>query len=175
MRKVLFILGDLSDSDIEWLARNGLHREVDEGEVLIREGHDISHVFVVLDGLFAVQAANGQEIAVLQAGEVLGELSFLDSAPPNANVVAVESSRVLAIARTDLAEKLERDADFAAHFYRALGVFLASRLRHTMGRMGFGEPGTPSEEEGVELDLSVLDNASIAAARFEHLLARLRQ
>lgn len=176
MRKVLFILGDLSDTDVDWIASNGRRMDLTAGDVLIQEGQDISHVFIVIDGMLAVRTANGVEIARLQAGEIVGELSFLDSRPPNATVTAIQPTRVFAIPRPALSDKLKRDTAFSARFYRALGVFLASRLRQTMGRMGFGEPGSPAEEEqdADELDLALLDQTALAAARFDHLLSRFR-
>lgn len=176
MRKVLFILGDLADGDVDWLASNGRRRDFAAGETMIQQGQEISHVFIVLDGQFSVRIGGQVELASLRAGEIVGELSFLDSRPPNATVVAVQHSRVLAIPRDALSEKLARDTGFAARFYRALGVFLASRLRQTMGRMGYGEPGALEEEDtSDELDADLLDQTSIAAARFEHLLARFRR
>ena len=175
MRKVLFILGDLADTDIDWLATNGSRRDFAAGDTMIREGEPVSHVFIVLEGEFSVRLGAGIELAVLQAGEIVGELSFLDSRPPNATVVATQPSSALAVPRDGLTEKLTRDTGFSARFYRALGVFLASRLRQTMGRMGFGAPGAlDAEDLSDELDPDLLDQTSLAAARFEYLLARFR-
>jgi CRP/FNR family cyclic AMP-dependent transcriptional regulator len=175
MRKILFILGDLTDRDVDWLAESGRQRNFGAGEVMIEEGHAVSHIFIVLEGRFSVRVGNGGELASLQKGEIVGELSFLDSRPPNATVQAAQTSSVLAIPRDVLSEKLSRDPDFAARFYRALGVFLASRLRQTMGRMGFGESGSIADEDASdELDPDLLDQTSLAAARFENLLARFR-
>jgi len=38
MRKALFILGQLSDVDVEWIAHNGERRRLSDGEVIVREG-----------------------------------------------------------------------------------------------------------------------------------------
>ncbi|CAK0740139.1 hypothetical protein CCP3SC15_1080012 [Gammaproteobacteria bacterium] len=38
MRKVLFILGQLSDTDVDWLANNGKRERIAKGVVLIRSG-----------------------------------------------------------------------------------------------------------------------------------------
>lgn len=179
MRKVLFILGDLSDADVEWLASVGRRREVSRGDVLIQAGEPVAEIFVLLEGRLSVWAGEvgAQEVASLQAGEIVGELSFLDSRPPNATVTAAEPSIALAIPRRELRAKLERDLEFAAHFYRALGVFLASRLRQTMGRLGFGASDSLAEgDEAVdEIDPDLLDQTAIAGRRFEMLLARFRR
>jgi len=143
MRKVLFILSELADGDIDWMIEAGTRVTVPGGTVLIEEGKPIEVLYVVLDGQLAVSLAalEGREIARLQSGEILGELSYLDSRPPSASVTAVEPSTLLSIPRARLTEKLERDTAFAARFYRALGVFLASRLRKSQQRLGYDQEG----------------------------------
>ena len=136
MRKVLFLLGHLSDRDIAWLASAGRPRLFQAGDVLIHQGHPVQEVFLLLEGLLVARIggeddAPGYELARLYPGEVTGELSFLDSRPPNATVAAIEPSRVLAIPRAELKRRLERDDGFAARFYRALGVFLATPTNST--------------------------------------------
>lgn len=177
MRKVLYIFADLSDSDMDWLADSGRRRVLEAGEVLIQQGEPASHMYILIDGQLAVQGANGAVIATLEQGEVVGELSFLDSRPPSATVVAKSQATVLAIDRGALARKLKADHAFAAGFYRALGLFLASRLRQTMATMGF--TGASSLDEAVEapdeLDPALLDSVALAGKRFELLLERFRR
>jgi bacteriocin-type transport-associated protein len=178
MRKVLFILSELSDADVDWMVRHGTKRSCPRGTVLIAEGRPIEELYVLLDGRLAVTlaAAGGQEVARLGSGEILGELSFLDSRPPAATVTAVEDATVLAIPRSRLAAQLAADSAFAARFYRALGVFLASRLRHSQKRLGF-ESGRLLEdgvEHQDELDPERLDGLALAGARFDWMLRRLR-
>lgn len=177
MRKVLYILADLSDSDMDWLADVGQRQTLHVGEVLIRQGEPTSHMYILIDGQLDVRAGNDATIATLQQGEVVGELSFLDSRPPSATVVAGSDATVLAIDRTALSRKLKADDAFAAGFYRALGVFLASRLRQTMASMGFagGNALDDSVEDPDELDPALLDSVALAGKRFERLLDRFRQ
>lgn len=179
MRKVLFILSELADADVDWMIANGTKASVPAGTVLIREGKPIEVLYVLLEGQLSVTLAvlKGQEIARLQSGEILGELSFLDSRPPSADVAAVEDSTVLSIPRAKLTEKLERDSAFAARFYRALGVFLASRLRKSQQRLGYDENQRILDDEiehEDELDPELLDHVALAGARFDWMLKRLR-
>jgi CRP-like cAMP-binding protein len=136
-------------------------------------------LYVVLDGQLAVSLAalEGKEIARLQSGEILGELSYLDSRPPSASVTAVETSTLLSIPRVRLSAKLEQDTAFAARFYRALGVFLASRLRRSQQRLGYDREGILDEatEHEDELDPELLDQVALAGARFDWLLKRLQE
>lgn len=179
MRKALYILGDLSDSDLDWLVAAARKEELPEGSVLVRMGVPADKVYILLDGRLSVRVdpQKNQEINVLHPGEFIGELSFLDSRPPSATVVAAIDSTVAAISRSDLSGKLERDTAFAARFYRALGIFLAHRLRQQTDRLavpGDLDPlgdGVSTEDE---IDPELLASVTLAAARFEWFQRRIK-
>lgn len=177
MKKVLFILGQLNDLDIEWFIKVGHKQQVPAGKTLIHEGQAIDTLYVVLDGVLTVsmRALGGQEVARLGAGEMVGEMSFIDARPPSATVTAADNGIVLAIPRRQLAAKLEQDMGFAARFYRALAMFLSDRLRGTVSRLGYGEGQSLEEavEYADELDENVLDTVHLAGTRFERILKRL--
>jgi len=172
MRKALYFLGILNDSDIDWLVAAGSRREIGAGVNLIVEGRPIDSVYLVIDGAFAVRTAalRGREVARLLSGEVMGEMSFVDHAPPSATVQALEPSLVLDIPRRRLNAKLTEDPGFAARFYRALSMFLADRLRNTVAALA----GRAAADSGAEMDFDALDNVSMAGARFDWIQRRLR-
>jgi len=174
MRKALLLLGILNDSDLDWLIAAGSKRLVSPGSVLIHQGQPIDEVFLVLGGMLSVRTdkTGDADIARLRSGEVVGEMSFVDSKPPSASVCAIEPSAVLAIPRSVLKRKLDGDMPFAARFYRALAVFLSDRLRSTVGMLGYGhlEPERDDDEVAPE----TLDNLSLAGARFDWLQRRLK-
>lgn len=178
MRKVLFILSELSDGDVDWIVLNGTKETHTRNAVLIQEGKPVGVLYILLDGQLSVTLAalGGKEIAVLRSGEILGELSFLDSRPPSATVTAMGDVTVLSIPRPLLLLKLQQDASFAARFYRALGVFLASRLRKTQQQLGYerGRILDQDVEHEDELDPQVLQHVALAGARFDWMLKRLR-
>jgi bacteriocin-type transport-associated protein len=177
MRKVLYILGQLSDDDTEWMIAAGAPRHLAAGTTLIREGQPVDALYIVLEGTLVVSSAalGGQEIARLGVGEIIGEISFVDARPPSATVTAVDDATVFVLDRARLHARLEEDAGFAARFYRAVAVFLADRLRNTVARLGYGagrDLDESAEYEG-ELDFGVLDNVHLAGARFDRMLKRL--
>ena len=179
MRKVLFILSELADADVDWFVDHGTRRTVQAGTVLIQEGRPLDVIYILLDGQLAVSLAalDGQTIAQLQSGEILGELSYLDSRPPSATVTAEQPSELLSISRADLTAKLEQDSQFAARFYKALGVFLASRLRKSQQRLGYDSNKILDDDvdHEDELDPDLLENVALAGARFDWMLKRLRE
>lgn len=180
MKKVLYILGELDDDDLEWLIREGTKKKVVPQDVLIQEGKAIDALYIVVEGMFSIQlkGAGNKEVARVGAGEVLGEMSYVDSRPPSATVVAVEDSMVLAVSRDKLSAKLKEDMGFAAHFYRALSIFLADRLRATTSQFGYGDVDESAHDEDVleddEMDLDELDSASMGGARFDQIIKRLK-
>ena len=81
MRKVLYIFGLLTDADVEWMAQTGTRRWVEAGEVLIQEGKPVDAVILLLDGELTVSVKGVGEISRLGVGEIVGELSYVDSPP----------------------------------------------------------------------------------------------
>jgi len=174
MNRVVFILGVLEDEDVDWLIDAGQRRELQPGDVLIREGDPCDALFLILDGSLAVSvAALAQPIALLARGEVVGEMSFVDSQPPSATVVALEPSIVLSISCQPLRHKLQQDIWFASRFYRALSILLSSRLRSTVKHLQ-GEHWRPvAGLNEVERD-EMSEMLSMGGIRFDWMLKRLR-
>ncbi|MEM7248882.1 MAG: cyclic nucleotide-binding domain-containing protein [Acidobacteriota bacterium] len=180
MRRVLFILSELEDDHVSWLTEAGHSERVSSGKVLVEEGRDTASLFIVIEGKLAVTVGGGgttRQVASLRAGEIVGELSYLDSRPPNATVTAAEDSHVFVIPRDRLARKLASDDAFAARFYRALGVFLADRLRTAVSRIGDASGGSLSDQVGAdeEIDPDLLDGLDLAGARFDGFLRSLAE
>jgi CRP-like cAMP-binding protein len=175
MRKVLYIFGLLTDADVDWMARTGTKRRLADGEVLIKEGVQTDFVAFVLEGELLVTAKGFGEIARLGVGEIVGEVSLVDSAPPSATVAAEGECLALFIDKVLLVEKLESDVGFGSRFYRALAVFLADRLRATR-KLPSAEGGMAGGETIVqgELDTGILDTLSSAGERFIRMLNILR-
>jgi CRP-like cAMP-binding protein len=175
MRKVLFIFGLLTDADVEWMAREGVRRWVEPGEVLIEEGRPVAWLVLVLEGELAVSVRGIGEIARMGAGDIVGEMSYVDSAPPSATVSAADRTLALFIDKQQLTRKMESDVGFGFRFYKALAVFLADRLRGADRRLSYKQTGALKGEAIMEdeLDLTVLDNLSMAGERFHRMLKML--
>jgi CRP/FNR family transcriptional regulator, cyclic AMP receptor protein len=179
MKKILYILGELSDADVDWILYTGRRERLAAGKVLIREGAPIEAVFIVLTGTLkiSVNQLTGHEIARLSSGEVVGEISFLDMRLPTATVSALEETTLLAIPRQLLSRKLSEDTGFASRFYRAIALSLSERLRSTVNLLSNGKV-LPSEvplELTDDLSPTVVEHLPLARRRFDSLLRRLRE
>jgi CRP/FNR family transcriptional regulator, cyclic AMP receptor protein len=173
MRKVLYIFGLMTDADIEWIARTGTRRRLSDGDVLTREGEAPDALIILLEGELVVTADAVGQVARLAVGEIVGEVSLVDSAPASATVTARGEGAALFLDRAKLLHKLDSDEGFAARFYRALAMFLADRLRATR------EPKAAAlmDQDTVvqdELDLGIVDHISSAGERFNRMLKMLR-
>jgi CRP/FNR family transcriptional regulator, cyclic AMP receptor protein len=174
MRKALYLLGILDDVDIDWLATNGTIQVVKSGNTLIHEKKPIDSLYLLLDGELSITVGGpaGQQIAILYPGEIVGEISFVDTRPPSASVTAIGNSKLLVLRRDVISAKLEKDQGFAARFYRALAKFLANRLHVTVSRFGYGSAQQDADPD--ELPESDMDQLDLAAVRIDKLMKRLQ-
>jgi CRP/FNR family cyclic AMP-dependent transcriptional regulator len=174
MRKALYFLGILDDSDTNWLTTMGEVRLISAGTIIIQQSVPVDSVFLVIDGQFQVYSKS-VEIAKLSAGEIVGEISFVDSRPPSASVKATVDSRVLAVPKSALSVKLKKDLGFASRFYLSVATLLAYRLRVADAQLSAGqsEAGNEFHEDLDELPANTLENVALASARFDLMIKRL--
>ncbi len=174
MQKVLFILGELTDDDIDWIIATGTREEITAGTILIQQGGSVNALYILLDGVLTVsiKASEEKEVARLLTGDVVGEMSFVDTRPTSATVKALADSLVFAVSKQELATKLQMDIGFSARFYRALAILLSNRLRGTMNQPGSSQLSSANDAADA-LSFNASDNG-VAVARFDWLLRRLR-
>lgn len=178
MKKALYILAELSDRDFQWLMQTGRRRKLQTDEILIREGEPSDALYIILNGTLGVfsSALEGQKVATLSMGEVVGEISFIDSRMPSATVKALEEATLWVIPRTQLNSKLSHDVSFASNFYRAMAVLLCDRLRSTIQQVGRNKAQDFNRElDDDEPNPRLLESLEIAKVRLSWLLDRLRE
>jgi CRP/FNR family cyclic AMP-dependent transcriptional regulator len=172
MRKALVILGELSDGDMDWIAQAGRCHVAPPGTPIIVEQQAVQSLFIILDGLASV-TVRGNEVARLAAGEILGEMSLLETRPPTASVTPEVATTLLAVSHAELRRKLKDDIGFGCRFYHALAVLLAQRLRQTtISSIGYGQaaPSADEADDDDEIDVGILDNVHLAGVKFDKLL-----
>jgi len=165
---------------MEWLIEHGKRESLSPGTVIIQQGRPGQNLYLVLAGRLSVvdEEDGGGEPAHLGAGEVVGELSFVDASPPPATVKAAEPSEVLSVPREELIAQLERDIGFTARFYRALAIFLSERLRETVSRIaheaaadGLNELDEPEDA----MDSKFLRSVHQGGVHFDYILRRMTE
>jgi CRP-like cAMP-binding protein len=171
----LYILGQLDDLDVEWLARAGRKRQVADGEAIITQNRPSPAIFLLIDGRLAVDVIGLGRVALLLPGEILGEMSFVDNAPPSATVLGAGAATVLEIPKDALSAKIEADPGFGLRFFRAIAFFLSDRLRTAQSRKASGGKVSLQSDElqEDELEEGVLDTVALAGDRFDRMLRLL--
>jgi len=139
MRATIALQEGLRDEDIQWLFQVGQQRVVEAGTAIVREGARPSAIFVVIRGGFdvGVDALMGEPLARLGAGELIGEISFLEGSPASATIVADEESTVLVIDNQTLNERIREDTSFAASLFRTFALIAERRLRNRVDHLAF--------------------------------------
>ncbi|MDC1175320.1 cyclic nucleotide-binding domain-containing protein [Bacteriovoracaceae bacterium] len=103
-------------------------------EYLMREGEDSNEMYFLNSGTMAVyKVKNNTEVQIgtIYSGELVGEMSFLDSEPRSATVKAIGECELVVIPN----EKLNKYLSAQPKWYRALVQTLLDRLRRTSSRV----------------------------------------
>ena len=84
---------------VEPLLRGCDIHELAAGGVLIEAGENNSHLYVLLSGRLGVHVGSqgSEPIAIIEAGESVGEMSLIENQCASAHVVALDPSRLLVI------------------------------------------------------------------------------
>ncbi len=177
----LFIfLGELNNSDLDWLVRKSKKEKLHSGMILIAEGRKIDALYIVLSGILSVFISSEEgdkELSKIYHGEIVGEISFIDDRPPLATVKAIAETEVLAISRMNLTKKLQEDMGFASRFYHGISLCLSDRMRGTVRLLGYGDDSQlkeaqndPNWEKMDQMNPSIIDNMILAKAKFNWLV-----
>lgn len=105
-------------------------KECPPGTFLLLEGQPAPGMWLVLSGTVAVQR-EGKEIATLETGAHVGEMSLVDGGPASADVVAKDTVRALQIERAGFERLLATNDHLALGVTRVLLREMCARLRKT--------------------------------------------
>ncbi len=104
------ICSELSDAECDILARVAKRRSLKGDEILIEEDQVDNCLYVVSTGALEVcRRAGGDWVSlhVLKAGDIAGELGFIDGQPHSANLRAIGPTEVFILERTQFESLLD--------------------------------------------------------------------
>ncbi len=106
------IFSELSPSDLNKIAERMIRRAYTKGQMILLEDDLGQTFFVIAEGSVKITrlSDDGREVILAMLGEsdFFGEMSLLDGAGRSANVVALEASEVLTLARNDFLDILQQ-------------------------------------------------------------------
>ncbi|MBX2811911.1 MAG: 2-oxoglutarate dehydrogenase E1 component [Myxococcales bacterium] len=123
------IFRGLSEDEVLDLARVAEEVSVLDGEYLMRQGEIGREVFIITEGTIQI-SREGRLLALLQPGEVIGEMSALDEQPRSADAIAQGSAKVVVLRADELRKLVEARSALALGIVRVL----TQRLRETNTR-----------------------------------------
>ncbi len=98
------ILQGLSDEELQVLLNCVTFEDFREGEEILTEGRHYQSLWVLLQGTCAVSkhgTRHDNELAQLGPGSVFGEMSFYDTSPHSASVIATVPCHTMRLMRAD--------------------------------------------------------------------------
>ena len=105
------IFSDLSKSDLTKISDRMTHRKFNKNQMILLEDDLGQTFFVIATGSVKITrlSDDGREVILAMLGEAdfFGEMSLLDGDGRSANVVALEASEVLTLARNEFLDILE--------------------------------------------------------------------
>lgn len=128
----LQVFHGLDEPDAARICKGLLDREFSPGESVLTEGDDTQALWLILSGecIVSRNSEQGERIlAVLNAGDVFGEMSFVRNAPHSASIIAATPLKVCCYKREEFltfaAERPEAGYMIATN----IACVLAERLR----------------------------------------------
>jgi CRP-like cAMP-binding protein len=143
------ILGDvLDEQQLDTLVSACKVRTFADHATFIRQGEAGTSMFVILEGVarvsVSVPGGQSREVAVLTAGDIVGEMSLMTGAPRTATVTSLASLRVLEVTKASIEALLSGNPGLLERFSRVL----AAR------QSGLSEIATASQiKQSVERDM----------------------
>jgi CRP/FNR family transcriptional regulator, cyclic AMP receptor protein len=105
--KKIDLFGSLSDDELDRLANVVGEVSIDEGEELIHAGTPPYQLFAIEEGAVEVRR-NGETVATIGEGEVVGERGMVTRGLRNASVVATDPVRAVFLTE-DQVRRLQRE------------------------------------------------------------------
>lgn len=133
------LFAELDDDDLAALLMVGRVRRFAPDAVILSEGTPGGALHVIQIGrvrISKVVPGVGEEaLAILEAGELFGEVEFFDGGAPSAHVLAHGECEIFSMPHAEMRELIARRPDLAGRFLWAFGRTLARRLRDTNQKM----------------------------------------
>jgi CRP/FNR family transcriptional regulator, cyclic AMP receptor protein len=104
------IFSQLSDEEAKRLAAFATETSAAEGQILMKEGDYSTELIAIEEGTADV-IRDGQKIASLKEGDLIGEMGLLEREPRNADVIATSPMRLMKLTHWEIRRMSEATVD----------------------------------------------------------------
>jgi CRP/FNR family transcriptional regulator, cyclic AMP receptor protein len=108
--KALPIFSHLSDEEAHRLSAFATETSVAEGQILMKQGDYSTELIGIEEGTADV-VRDGEKIASLKQGDLIGEMGLLERRPRNADVIATSPMRVVKLTHWEIRRMSEDTVD----------------------------------------------------------------
>ena len=106
------LFGDLTPEELQQLADASTTEDLRRGDVMFQDDDEADTLYVVIEGRIAIakRSIDGREsvVALMEAGDLFGEMSLFEPLGRSAEARALEPSQVLAIGYAPIRQVYER-------------------------------------------------------------------
>jgi CRP-like cAMP-binding protein len=125
----------LTENDFALLRSISQRRTFKAREILISINSQPSAMFILISGSACVEVMRGEPIAKLKAGDICGEMAFLEGSAASASVVAETETEAYVLDVREVERIFGLYPHLQARFYRSVALLLSQRLRSTSTRL----------------------------------------
>ena len=171
--RALESLGDYSNAELKLLASVAPAREYEQGADLCLEGTSGHSCFVLATGEVSVHKhidSEEQQLAVLRAGSIVGQMSLVDRSPRSATVRATKYTVALELTREVFERLLNACSPLALRFQSQIAVAGIRQLRMATQKLaGILNEANQQKEQA---EAKIIDDKTLKAGQ-EHKRSQL--
>ncbi len=108
--KTIPIFSHLSDEEAKRLAAFATETSVADGQILMKQGDYSTELIAIEEGTADV-IQDGEKIASLKNGDLIGEMGLLEREPRNADVIATSPMRVMKLTHWEVRRMSDETLD----------------------------------------------------------------
>ena len=135
--KGVYLFDQLNSAELEKVAAIAEEKSFASGQEIFSANQVADALYVIRMGAIKIYSNSDEgedhSIAHLASGSHFGEVSFADGGKRSATAQAVEPCHLIEIKYSHLSQLLNSDDKIAHKFYKSLSLFIAKRLRATLG------------------------------------------
>lgn len=167
-----FLLDQLDPDELDALLAYARVERYEANDVIFRKGDPGQSMMMVVDGRIKISAsdADGKEVvlAILEKGELLGEMAILEEKARSADATALEPSELVVLHKRDFIPFLERNSKVCiklltimSHRLRRTSelvedrAFLSFRSRLAKALLDLAATGGHEVPEGVRIEFTI--------------------
>jgi cAMP-dependent protein kinase regulator len=108
------LFSDLSEEEARRLAAFGTETSAAEGQILMKQGDYSTELIAIEEGTADV-IKDGEKVASLKQGDVIGEMGLIEREPRNADVIATSPMRLMKLTHWEIRRMSDETVDRIRH------------------------------------------------------------